>query len=214
MTLMATAVRPAIIDIITMTPSTVSDPSSQGEQVSSIQPTKLSDHVSLQPPLSRPSGSGIILFLPNHDRIGLEPVPVKPGNAEPQTKWAEGGYTVVAVTDYDGLVVGDVLKQALDALQAHEGVHVKDKYAVVGEHFPFGKNCGHSEFTIMRQYTSLDSSIPYPMPPPRNLVLLASSVMDCSRRHHFQLPHRFSILPRMPHGQRMTFRQPPQCTHI
>jgi len=116
-----------------MIASTVSDPSSQGEPVKGTQPTKLNDNVILQPPLSRPSGSGTVIFLPNRDRIGLEPVPAKPGHADPQTKWAEEGYTVVAVTDYDGLVVEDVLKQALDALQAHDKVDVKDKCAVVGE---------------------------------------------------------------------------------
>ncbi len=181
------AFQPAII--ASMPPSTVSDPSSQGEQVLYAKSTKLSDNVILQPPLSRlDSGPGIVVFLPSHDRIGLDPVPAKPGNAEPQTKWAEEGYAVVAVTNYDGLLVEDVLKQALDALQAHEKVDVKDKYAVVGERFLCNKNCEHREFTIVRQYTSLNSFISYLMPPPRNLVSLASSVMDCSRRHHFQLP--------------------------
>jgi len=114
-----------------MPPSTVPNPSSQDEQVLYTQPTKLGDNIILQPPISRLFGPGIVVFLPSHDRIGLDPVPAKPGNAEPQIKWAEEGYAVVAVTNYEGLLAEDALKQALDALQAHEKVNVKDKYAVV-----------------------------------------------------------------------------------
>ena len=98
--------------------------------------TTLSANVILQPPLSLPGmGRGIVIFLPNPDRVGVSSNSAERHDPEPPTKWAKEGFAVVAITDFDGLGVEDVLKQALDSLQGLDEVKVKDKFAVIGGRF-------------------------------------------------------------------------------
>jgi carboxymethylenebutenolidase len=132
--------------------------------------TTLSANVILQPPLSRPGiGPGIVIFLPKPDRVGISSNAAEIYDPEPPTKWAKEGFAVVAITDFDGLVVEDVLKEALNSLQSLDKVDVKDKFAVIGGRF-VSSDYQETKFTIFNQYTSLDLSVPFLRLPPRNLA--------------------------------------------
>lgn len=95
----------------------------------------LSSSLVLQPPvLDLGISSGVVIFLPNADRVGVSSNATKTLDPEPLTKWTKEGFAVVAVTDFDGLVAEEALKQGLDALQGLDKV-VKDKFAVIGGRF-------------------------------------------------------------------------------
>ncbi|PNP49649.1 hypothetical protein THARTR1_09660 [Trichoderma harzianum] len=98
----------------------------------------------LQPPLSRRgSGPGLVLILPSPGTIPpLGPDAEKPLDPEPLLKWAEEGFAVVAITlpepemeltgdDASASDVVNLIRDAVDALQKHESVDTKDKFALV-----------------------------------------------------------------------------------
>ncbi|KAM0477457.1 hypothetical protein ACHAPX_005769 [Trichoderma viride] len=99
----------------------------------------------LQPPLSRRgSGPGLIVLLPSISSVPPKPAAVaKPLDPEPLQKWAEEGFAVVAMTlpanemeelTGDDATVSDIVNQireAVEALKAHEAVDTKDKFGLV-----------------------------------------------------------------------------------
>jgi len=93
----------------------------------------LGENILLQQPLSQTSGAsaGIVIFLPSTDRIGLDSTSTTPYDPDPVTRWAQEGFSVVSITNYDGLLVTQALKVGLDALQNQEKVTVKDKFAII-----------------------------------------------------------------------------------
>jgi hypothetical protein len=77
--------------------------------------------------------AGIVIFLPSPDRIGLDLTSTTPADPDPPKQWAQDGFAVAAITNYDGLAAAETLKQGLDALQNLNNLKVKDKFAVIGE---------------------------------------------------------------------------------
>lgn len=124
-----------------MTSTIAQNPSSASVQEEFHVPAiALSENVVLQLPLSKIVGAsgGIIIILPSPDRIALNPIPATPSDFDPLIKWAQEGFAVVGVTNHDGLIVPETLKQGLDALQNLEQVNVRNKLAVIGEHSMHG----------------------------------------------------------------------------
>lgn len=98
----------------------------------------------LQPPLSRRgSGPGIVILLPGPSAVPQLPQDaVKPLDPEPLQKWAEEGFAVVAITlpgnemeltgdDATASDVVNLIREAVEALKAHESVDTKDKFALI-----------------------------------------------------------------------------------
>ncbi|KAL7934103.1 hypothetical protein V8C35DRAFT_303207 [Trichoderma chlorosporum] len=98
----------------------------------------------LQPPLTRRgSGPGLVLILPSPSAIPqLGPDTKRPLDPEPLLKWAEEGFAVVAITlpepemeltgdDTSASDVVNLIRDAVNALQKHETVDTKDKFALV-----------------------------------------------------------------------------------
>jgi carboxymethylenebutenolidase len=84
----------------------------------------------LQPPLTRRGhGPGLIVFLPLDEALG--PPAKRSLDPQPQMKWAEEGYAVVAVscTSKD---VHLAIDSASAILRGHEAVDTKDKIAIIG----------------------------------------------------------------------------------
>src|SRR4051794_30232661 len=102
-----------------MLPTTY-DPNSAQEQpvaLPSAPLVQLADNVSLQPPLSRRgNGPGVIVFLPPAESIQKSANP-RSLDPEPQQKWAEEGYAVVARSGNDGWSVEDTISKGLGALK-------------------------------------------------------------------------------------------------
>lgn len=85
---------------------------------------------SLQPPLTlRGHGPGLIIFLPSNKALG--PATKRSLDPEPQLKWAEEGFAVVAVT-----CLPDDAARALQIgsakLAEHADVDIKGRFAVIG----------------------------------------------------------------------------------
>lgn len=100
------------------------DPNSPNEQAPPLPSAPLqrvSDTISLQPPLSRRGyGPGLIVLLPEH----VEPSsrPKKPLDPEPVQKWAEEGLAVVGVTVTDKTIASldQALHMAVEVLNKHQ----------------------------------------------------------------------------------------------
>lgn len=101
--------------------------------IGSLLTTTLGKNVVLH--LSQTADAGLVVFLPSPDRIRLDPVSTTPSDPDPPIKWIKDGFAVVSITNYDGIVVTETLKQGLDALQNLDDVRVKNKFVVIGEHF-------------------------------------------------------------------------------
>ena len=100
---------------------------------------QISSDIVLQQPLSRRGfGPGIIIFLPDTAHLVLaDQSTAKPLDPDPTTKWAEEGFSVVAITGTSSDRVpsaAKALREALEALQALEQVDIKQKFAVIGEY--------------------------------------------------------------------------------
>ena len=117
-----------------MTSTIGQNPTSEAWQVSLLT-TTLGENITLQ--LSQAVDAGIIIFLPSPNRIRLDPVSTKPSDPDPPIKWVKDGFAVVSITDYDGIVVTEALKQGLDALQNLNDVRVKNKSVVIGKRFSY-----------------------------------------------------------------------------
>ena len=87
----------------------------------------------LQPPLTRRGhGPGIIIFMPPTDALAAADVlGKKPIDPEPQLKWAEEGFAVIAMACSPSQV-HEGLKMATQALTDCDSVDVHSRFAIVG----------------------------------------------------------------------------------
>jgi hypothetical protein len=127
----------SLLHFIHMGPPASYNPDSPLEQpvaLPNAPPRKISDCLSIQPPLSRRGrGPGILLFLSSAKISPRHPKPLDP---EPLQKWAEEGFTVAfaSLPFASKETAAQIIEEAEGAFgQLEDIVDVKDKYAIVGE---------------------------------------------------------------------------------
>lgn len=100
-------------------------------QLPSPELTEMMTGVSLLRPLSRRgTGPGMIILTSDHE----DPLAIIEGVPSPLVKWAEEGYTVVEIQAC-ALQAGkaDLVRSAIEALEACEKCEPKDKIGLVGQ---------------------------------------------------------------------------------
>ncbi|TFK43298.1 NTF2-like protein [Crucibulum laeve] len=107
----------------------INSPEEQPVALPSAPLVTIDTNIVLQPPLTRRgTGPGIIIFLPDNQKLGFS-TGEKPLDPEPVQKWAEEGFAVVAITAANSVEAS--LKNAVNALLSLEEVDIKDKFGII-----------------------------------------------------------------------------------